>query len=128
MGGNFAYVNTATVATSATEEQDQTAGTNMFYVSRGMAPIYPVYKRDENGNFIWNSHNRIVYDYGDEAGHQRPTLGNANALAVKVWMIKIYQGLLCGNMYTEISFLKISNLHFVQELRMTILAEWCSKW
>ncbi len=43
MGGNFAYVNTSTVATSATEEQ--TAGTNMFYVSR--PPIYPIYKRDE---------------------------------------------------------------------------------
>ena len=64
MGGNFAYVNTSTVATSATEEQDQTAGTNMFYVST-MAPIYPIYKRDENGNFMYDSHGRIVYDYGD---------------------------------------------------------------
>lgn len=88
MGGNFAYVNTATVATSATEEQDQTAGTNMFYVSRVMAPIYPVYKRDENGNFIYDSHNRIVYDYGDEAGHQRPTLGNCKALGSQSLVIE----------------------------------------
>ena len=75
MGGNFAYVNTSTVATSATEEQDQTAGTNMFYVSRTMAPIYPIYKRDENGNFMYDSHGRIVYDYGDTPGMQRPVSG-----------------------------------------------------
>ena len=107
MGGNFAYVNTATVATSATEEQDQTAGTNMFYVSRVMAPIYPVYKRDENGNFIYDSHNRIVYDYGDEAGHQRPTLGNANALGSQSLDDRKYtKDYFSGNMYTEISFLK----------------------
>lgn len=107
MGGNFAYVNTATVATSATEEQDQTAGTNMFYVSRVMAPIYPVYKRDENGNFIYDSHNRIVYDYGDEAGHQRPALGNANALGSQSLDDRKYtKDYFSGNMYTEISFLK----------------------
>lgn len=52
----------------------------MFYVSRTMAPIYPIYKRDENGNFMYDSHGRIVYDYGDTPGMQRPVSGNSNAL------------------------------------------------
>ncbi|PQL48234.1 hypothetical protein C5Z04_15790 [Phocaeicola vulgatus] len=45
-----------------------------------MAPIYPIYKRDENGNFMYDSHGRIVYDYGDTPGMQRPVSGNSNAL------------------------------------------------
>lgn len=107
MGGNFSYVNTETVATSATEEQDQTAGTNMFYVSRVMAPIYPVYKRDENGNFMYDSRNRIVYDYGNEVGHQRPVLGNSNALGSQSLDDRKYNtNYFTGNMFAEVSFLK----------------------
>ena len=107
MGGNFAYVNTSTVATSATEEQDQTAGTNMFYVSRTMAPIYPIYKRDENGNFMYDSHGRIVYDYGDTPGMQRPVSGNSNALGSQsLDDRKNGKDYFSGNMFAEISFLK----------------------
>ena len=107
MGGNFAYVNTSTVATSATEEQDQTAGTNMFYVSRTMAPIYPIYKRDENGNFMYDSHGRIVYDYGDTPGMQRPVSGNSNALGSQsLDDRKNGKDYFSGNMFAKISFLK----------------------
>ena len=106
IGGNFSYVNTTTVATSATEEQDQTAGTNMFYVSRVMAPIYPIYKRDENGNFMYDERGRIIYDYGDTPGMQRPMLGNSNALGSQSLDDREYnRDYFTGNMFADVKFL-----------------------
>lgn len=105
-GGNFTYVNTSTKATVATEEQDQTAGSNMFYVSRTMAPIYPVYDRDENGNIHYDSRNRPVYDYGS-GSRKRPHLGNSNALGSQNLDKRTYNSdYFSGNMFGEVSFLK----------------------
>lgn len=105
-GGNFSYVNTATTATSATEEQDQTAGSNMFYVSRTMAPIYPVYDRDKDGNIRYDSRNRPVYDYGSGA-QKRPHLGNSNALGSQNLDKRTYTNdYFSGNMFAEATFLK----------------------
>lgn len=105
-GGNFTYVNTSTKATIATEEQDQTAGSNMFYVSRTMAPIYPVYDRDENGNIYYDSRNRPVYDYGS-GSRKRPHLGNSNALGSQNLDKRTYNSdYFSGNMFGEVSFLK----------------------
>ena len=41
----------------------------------------------KNGNFMYDSHGRIVYDYGDTPGMQRPVSGNSNALGSQSWMI-----------------------------------------
>ena len=61
-GGNFSYVNTI-MNDADPGDADQTAGSNLFFVSRMMAPIYPMYKRDADGNIKYDNRNRPVYDY-----------------------------------------------------------------
>ena len=55
---------------------------NIFSNVNEMAPIYPIYIRDVNGNFIYDENGKI-YDYGDGtyyAGKQRPIRMGSNRL------------------------------------------------
>ncbi len=49
---------------------------NLFYVSNHVAPIYPLYVRDANGDIMVDNNGFTVYDYGDGvsvvSGVQRP--------------------------------------------------------
>ena len=45
---------------------------NMFYACNNMAPIYPLYVRDANGN-IMTENGRVVYD-ANQTNQQRPSL------------------------------------------------------
>ena len=45
---------------------------NMFYACNNMAPIYPLYVRDANGN-IMKENGRVVYD-ANQTNQQRPSL------------------------------------------------------
>ena len=39
---------------------------NAFMMANTMAPVFPMYARDKNGNILWNeNYNNPVYDYGD---------------------------------------------------------------
>ena len=49
---------------------------NIWYIAQSMAPIYPVYKRDSNGNILMDSSGDKVLDYGDT----RPVASNSNAV------------------------------------------------
>ncbi|MGM9803302.1 MAG: SusC/RagA family TonB-linked outer membrane protein [Muribaculaceae bacterium] len=53
----------------------------LFYQVNNMAPIYPAYIRDANGNIMYDENGRM-YDYGDgdEIGLERPVLPNINPL------------------------------------------------
>jgi TonB-dependent SusC/RagA subfamily outer membrane receptor len=56
--------------TEQTDEQFNSSG-NAFRMAYGIAPIYPLYVRDANGNIMYNG-DRAVYDYGSgEAGRDR---------------------------------------------------------
>ena len=57
-----------------------TAITNPFYFTRSIGPIYPVYVRDVNGDYILDENGQRVFDYGTGYGPQgsRPSMGNAN--------------------------------------------------
>ena len=50
---------------------DRSTG-NMFYACNNMAPIYPLYVRDANGN-IMKENGRVVYD-ANQTNQQRPSL------------------------------------------------------
>ena len=50
---------------------------NVWYSSQFVAPIYPVYKYDENGNPLFDDNGKKQYDYG----LTRPIQTNWNALA-----------------------------------------------
>jgi TonB-linked SusC/RagA family outer membrane protein len=55
---------------------------SVFSVAYDIAPIYPLYTRDANGNVVYDSHGKL-YDMGggQNAGLIRPVLQNQNSLA-----------------------------------------------
>ena len=61
------------------DEQTSTASSgNAFRMAYGIAPIYPLYVRDANGNIMTNG-DRAVYDYGSgEAGRDRSYMSISN--------------------------------------------------
>ncbi|MCK5782459.1 MAG: TonB-dependent receptor [Flavobacteriales bacterium] len=52
-----------------------TSSANLFYITRTMAPIYPVYVKDGNGNTVYDDNGKM-YDYGAN----RPHMAIANPL------------------------------------------------
>ena len=80
LGANMSY--THFNANSLDEDGSSTSSANIFALTK-MAPIYPIFIRDENGNVMYNPVAKInVYDYGDasEIGIERPYFSGANPL------------------------------------------------
>lgn len=48
---------------------NNTSYQNLFYWTRRIAPIYPIYTRDANGNYVLDSKGNRVYDFGDKLGN-----------------------------------------------------------
>lgn len=44
---------------------DGTATSNIWYSSERIAPIYPIWERDADGEFVYNALGEKVFDYGD---------------------------------------------------------------
>ena len=47
-------------------QAEGTYAINPFFYSRMIAPIFPIYKRDEQGNYILDSEGNKVFDYGEK--------------------------------------------------------------
>ena len=82
---------------------------NVFSFATNVAPIYPVYLRDGNGNIIYDDLGYKRYDYGDgsNAGFVRPYAANSNALQ-ELWLnVGNSEGnAINGTAYAEVKFLK----------------------
>ncbi len=83
VGGNASYAHSYSQIASG--EGDELSSGNIFsFVSR-IAPIYPLYTRDADGNIRRDSFGNIIYDYGTQtgagsnAGLERPFQQNSNA-------------------------------------------------
>ncbi len=83
VGANVAYtrVNINTAASSA--EGDTGSTGNVFAAATQIAPIYPLYMRDANGNIMVDNLGITRYDYGAglNAGMRRPILSGSNAIS-----------------------------------------------
>ena len=75
VGGNLNYARTVT------DYADENYGTDTFTAINGMAPIYPLYVRDGNGNLM-SDKNGVLYDYGNgmNGGLLRPVMTQMNPL------------------------------------------------
>ncbi len=75
VGGNINYVH------SNTDYASTSSGTSTFYIVNRIAPIYPVYVRDGQGNIMRDANGKM-YDYGDSniADLVRPVLSSQNPL------------------------------------------------
>ena len=92
-----------------------------------MAPIYPLFIRDKNGNVLIDANGNTMYDYGDggNAGLERPVFGKSNALSDAILNTYATDGnTINGTAFAEISFLKdfkftTTNSVYVDESRLT---------
>ena len=105
--GNMSYAHYK--ANRLNEDGSDVSSGNLFAVTR-VAPIYPAYIRDANGNVIQDVNTGIaLYDYGDGKinGQQRPFMAQANPLSANQLDDNSYEGNFFSAVGTaELTFLK----------------------
>ena len=81
VGANFSY--THYEANALDEDGSSASSANVFAAATQVAPIYPLYMRDKNGNILVDKAGNQMYDYGDGSylGLYRPIFGQSNALS-----------------------------------------------
>ncbi len=108
IGANIGYTNFNWNNSNGDEGSAGSTG-NIFGFAATMAPIYPVYIRDGQGNILIDSHGITVYDFGNgmNAGLTRPNNPNANALSLARLDISNSEGnAVTTQAFAEVRFLK----------------------
>ena len=68
IGSNVAFTHTNSYSPEDQTSDDATSSMNAFYVANNIAPIYPIFVRDAQGNIMYdNTTGKRIYDYGDAA-------------------------------------------------------------
>lgn len=78
MNANFAHTD------SDYQDFSGTTTSNVWYTAQFMAPVYPVYMKDMDGNNVLDSSGNLQYEYGDEDDNgyaNRPTAQGFNSKA-----------------------------------------------
>lgn len=91
------------------EDGTSNSSANIFAAATQIAPIYPVYVRDGEGNIMKNEYGVTMYDFGDgsNAGLERPSYTDSNAIGSSRIDRNSSEGnALNANGYLEIRFLK----------------------
>ncbi|MDY5814419.1 MAG: TonB-dependent receptor [Bacteroides sp.] len=71
VGSNLAITHYDMDFPASQDNNNATSSSNLFYITNNIAPIYPMYSRDADGNIRKDSRGFTVYDFGD-----RTTGGN----------------------------------------------------
>lgn len=83
---------------------------NIFAVNNVLAPIYPLYVRDAQGNILKDINGNTMYDYGNGMGlglPSRPVFSQANPLSQNILDVRKYDGnAMTATGYAEIRFLR----------------------
>jgi len=97
-------------ASTLTTNAPNVGGTNsssIFYFGQQVAPIYPVYMRDAEGNYLIGSNGSRVYDYGTSDYLKRPIGANANPIDQQANNIReSKRDVVNAKVYAQINFLK----------------------
>ena len=107
VGANMNYSHYS--AHTMSEDGSSNSSGNIWAVSSEMAPIYPLFIRDANGNLQQDANGYTIYDYGNGAngGLERPCYTQANAIQAALLDEDSYEGnAFNGNMFAEIRFYK----------------------
>lgn len=107
VGGNASYAKYSWKNASPNEDSGSTG--SIFGMAAGMAPIYPLYVRDGNGNIMYDSNGYRLFDFGSGqvAGLVRPNATDTNALATTDLDLSLTEGnALNGTGFIDINFLK----------------------
>ncbi len=116
LGGNVAYTN---YRGEQTQGEGSTGSTgNIFAFTSQIAPIYPLYVRDGEGNIMYDTAGNIIYDHGttnqagSNAGLARPFLTGSNAVAAHYLDVNKYS----GHTFTTFGFIDVS---FLKDFKFT---------
>ena len=92
VGANMAY--THYDANSLGEDGSSGSSGNIFAYATQIAPIYPLYIRDGQGNILLDNNGFKRYDYGDgkNAGFTRPFLPGGNPYSANQLDVNNYEG------------------------------------
>ena len=112
VGGNFSY--SRFDANSLGEDGSSNSSGNVFAYATQMAPIYPLYVRDAQGNIMKDDNGFAIYDFGskDNAGLSRPFLSGANPYATNQLDTDNYE----GNAFTAQGFFEVK---FLKDFKFT---------
>ena len=108
IGTNMSYSHADMMYPEEDEYGNYSSG-NIFYVSDNVAPIYPMYIRDEEGNIMKDANGYTMYDYGDATinGETRAFMNQSNpasAIALNKSMYK--KDIFSGKWFVQIEPLK----------------------
>ena len=107
VGGNMAY--THFDANSLGEDGSSASSGNVFAIASYIAPIYPFFVRNGQGQVMTDQYGNTMYDYGggENGDLVRPFLSNANAYAANKMDENNAEGnALMASGFAEIRFLK----------------------
>jgi TonB-linked SusC/RagA family outer membrane protein len=87
------------------DEGSSTSSGNIFAAATQVAPIYPLYVRDANGNIRTDDNGNTMYDYGDgmNAGLNRPVYGQSNAISSAILDTNEYN----GNQFNGLGYIEL---------------------
>ena len=106
-GANMSY--THFNANSLSEDGSSNSSGNIFAYATQIAPIYPLYIRDGQGNIMTDANGLTMYDFGskDNAGLSRPFLSGGNPYASNLFDTNYSEGnAMTATGFAEIRFLK----------------------
>lgn len=106
-GANMSY--THFNANSLGEDGSSSSSGNIFAYATQVAPIYPLYVRDGQGNIMKDANGLTVYDFGskDNAGLSRPFFSGGNPYASNILDTNFSEGnAMTATGFAEIRFLK----------------------
>ena len=107
VGANMAF--THYDAQRLDEDGVSNSSANPFAIASQVAPIYPMFIRDANGNIKIDKNGFQMYDWGDgsNAGYMRPYLSRSNAVQAALLDENSYEGnSFYANGFAEVRFLK----------------------
>lgn len=93
LGVNMSYAYATSDYPRDMTSDSSTSNGNAFYAANNVAPIYPIYVRDAQGNIIYDeSYGERVYDYGDAKStpFARPIITNGNPAGQLIYDSRSY--------------------------------------
>lgn len=112
LGANMSYSHYEYDNTSEDGTSNSTA--NIFAAATQVAPIYPMYVRDGNGNIMIDSNGFQIYDFGkgQNAGMKRPQFYDSNPMAETLLNVNHNE----GNAFSALGFAEI---RFLKDFKFT---------
>ncbi len=104
IGTNMSYSHADQKYPGESEYGEFSSG-NLFYVSNNMAPIYPLYIRDAEGNILIDDNGYTVYDFGDAKinGATRAFMNQSNpASAIALNKENYKKDILTGKWFVQV--------------------------